>query len=140
MDNWKEVDKPANIPMGLGELASIDQVFPRKFRWVLIPENQPDLSICFSKLKIDYTQKTITTTIYEFKELKTLSWLQSFETNKNQSIKVDFVDGCGGFLCAIEFELDGISEHTMLLDYSNSEAVDYEVKFKFKSFTPIKAK
>jgi len=122
--------------MGMAELSQ--SIFARKFRWTLKNAN---FSECFVKsVKVDHVKKVLDVEFYDVvldnaNRFNALNWLTNLQSEAmkgiNETLLLTTYDGCGNPLYGIKFTGLTLLEHTMDLDYSDSDVIYRKTKLSF---------
>ena len=121
-------------------LASPTVIFPRTFRFLLIPKKNPDLQYLVTKATIDFYQKQIDTFVMETApNLDAQDWVIKMGEDKYvDDYYLIALDGCGEKIYTLEFKDVSAIWHNVEYDYEKSDVVTHHVGLEFEKMTRTK--
>jgi hypothetical protein len=150
----KKCKSENRLHMGIpAEVANPQAVFARQFRWVAVPTNE-DIQYFFTHFVPDFATKTFEAQVMEDPLMaekgevtgggKVHAWIEKLLRDNlyrkpDENIRINFYDGCGSWLYALDFKGLSLVSHKMPLDYSKGDIVKHTLVFDYQEMERITA-
>lgn len=114
-------------------------VWPRSFRFTAQPKSCPDIMAFFKSLDINMAWQSLEIKLYDTVDGSVHNWISSLleGRGKDESLTINFYDGCGEELFSIVVSDLVIVAHSMPLDYSSSDVLTHELILEYSHFERI---
>ncbi len=129
----KKLEKLPN--MGMGKLSGA--VFARQFRWTL--KNDHFIEYVVHSVKVDHCSQTLEIVFFDLQTdespFAALKWLSDLKNRvikgEDETLLLTTYDGCGVPLYGIKFSGLRLENHTMELDYDNSDTINRKATLRY---------
>lgn len=124
--------------MGIPQPLVNCSIFPRTFRFLLIPQKNPHLQYFIKKAKVKYYEKTLEIDIYENEKNETHDWvLKLSELGYKEDFTLIALNGLGVELYVLQFSgVQGVA-HEVDYDYASSEVVTHQLILDYEKMERI---